>query len=78
MSTQILIIGVGGIGSLLTEHVTRAIAFSGLNEQADNLEITLVDGDVVELRNLPHQQFDHQDLSTHKVVAMTPSMATSA
>ena len=77
MSTQILIIGVGGIGSLLTEHVTRAISFSGLNEQADNLEITLMDGDVVELRNLPHQQFDHQDLSTHKVVATKHRVETA-
>ena len=77
MSTQILIIGVGGIGSLLTEHVTRAIAFSGLNEQADNLEITLMDGDVVESRNLPHQQFDHQDLSTHKVVATKHRIGTA-
>jgi len=70
MNTRILIIGAGGIGSLLTNHVTRAIAFSGLNELVGGLEITLMDGDVVESRNLPHQQFGHSDLSSHKVTAI--------
>ena len=49
MNTRILIIGAGGIGSLLAEHVTRAFAFSGLNDLVGNLEVTLMDGDVVEL-----------------------------
>ena len=70
MNTRILIIGAGGIGSLLAEHVTRAFAFSGLNELVGNLEVTLMDGDVVESRNLPHQQFGHSDQSLPKVVAI--------
>ena len=70
MNTRILIIGAGGIGSLLAEHVTRAFAFSGLNELIGDLEVTLMDGDVVEPRNLPHQQFGHCDLSGHKVTAI--------
>ena len=70
MNTRILIIGAGGIGGLLASHVTRAFAFSGLNELVGNLEMTLMDGDVVESRNLPHQQFCHSALSKHKVVAI--------
>ena len=70
MNTRILIIGAGGIGSLLAEHVTRAFAFSGLNELVGDLEVTLMDGDVIESRNLPHQQFGHRDQSQHKVTAI--------
>ena len=70
MNTRILIIGAGGIGSLLAEHVTRAFAFSGLNDLVGNLEVTLMDGDVVEERNLPHQQFGHSDQLLPKVVAI--------
>jgi hypothetical protein len=70
MDTRILVIGAGGIGSLLTEHVTRAFTFSGLNELVGNLEMTLMDGDVVESRNLPHQQFGHCDLLGPKVAAI--------
>ncbi len=70
MRTNILMIGAGGIGGLLVNHVTRAFAFSGLNELAGSLELTLMDGDVVESRNLPHQQFGHSDVSGHKVTAI--------
>ena len=70
MNTRILIIGAGGIGSLLAEHVTRAFAFSGLNELIGNLEVTLMDGDVIESRNLPHQQFGHSDQSLPKAVVI--------
>ena len=70
MNTRILIIGAGGIGSLLAEHVTRAFAFSGLNDLVGNLEVTLMDGDMVEERNLPHQQFGHSDQLLPKVVAI--------
>jgi hypothetical protein len=70
MRTRILIIGAGGIGGLLTNHVMRAFAFSGLSEMVGNLEMTLMDGDVIESRNLPHQQFGQSDQSTHKVAAI--------
>ena len=66
MNRQILIIGAGGIGSLLAEHITRAFTFSGLSEN-HILNLTMMDGDVVESRNLPHQQFGHDNLSHPKV-----------
>jgi hypothetical protein len=68
--TRILIIGAGGIGGLLTNHVMRAFAFSGLTELTGDLEVHLMDGDVIESRNLPHQQFGQSDQSTHKVAAI--------
>ena len=70
MKTQILIIGAGGIGSLLVDHVSRAFAFSDLSESVGELEMTLMDGDTVESRNLPHQQFGHSDQSMHKISAI--------
>jgi len=69
-SKSILIIGAGGIGGLLTQHVVRVIVFSGLTKQVGNLEVTLMDGDGVESRNLPHQQFGHSDQLLPKVVAI--------
>ena len=62
MNTRILIIGAGGIGGLLTNHVMRAFAFSGLTEHTGEILVTLMDGDVVEERNLPHQPFSEKDL----------------
>ncbi len=70
MNTRILIIGAGGIGGLLANHVTRAFAFSGLNELIGDLEVTLMDGDVVEERNLPHQQFSGQEVTRPKPTAI--------
>ena len=59
---NILIIGAGGIGGLLTHHVARAVAFSGLTDQIGVLRLTLMDGDEVEERNLPHQPFCRDDV----------------
>mgnify|MGYP001186884899 CR=1 FL=1 len=70
MNTRILIIGAGGIGSLVVDNVSRAFAFSGLFKQVGKLEMTLMDGDVVESRNLPHQQFSHGDQTMPKVAAI--------
>ena len=65
--TSVLIIGVGGIGGLLTDSVSRAIAFSGLSEQCGATTLTLMDGDIVEERNLPHQRFGASDVGKPKV-----------
>ena len=66
--TKILVIGSGGIGGLLTLHVSRAIAFSQWPHGV--VEITLMDGDIVEERNLPHQQFTPEDIGKPKVYAL--------
>ena len=63
---SILIIGAGGIGGLLLDLLCRSISFS------DSLQvnISIMDGDVVEERNLPHQRFSTSDLGKHKVDAL--------
>ena len=63
---SILIIGAGGIGGLLLDLLCRSISFSGSFE----VKISIMDGDVVEQRNLPHQQFSTSDLGTDKVDAL--------
>ena len=75
--TRILMIGGGGIGSLLAGHVGRAFAYSGMSEQVGSLEMTLMDGDVVEPRNLPHQQFTQNDHSKPKVIAIHENLAAA-
>lgn len=75
--TRILMIGAGGIGSLLAGHVGRAFAYSGLSEQVGSLEMTLMDGDVVEPRNLPHQQFTQNDHSKPKVIAIHENLGAA-
>ena len=74
--TKILVIGAGGIGGLLTLHVSRAIAFSQWPHGV--VEITLMDGDIVEERNLPHQQFTPEDIGKPKVNALKRYMCNQS
>ena len=69
--TNILIIGLGGIGSQLTELIVPALEISGLQ-----VELNLMDGDSVEPHNLAHQRFTNQDLNQSKVVALTKRHST--
>ena len=73
---KILVIGAGGIGGLLTLHVSRAIAFSQWPHGV--VEITLMDGDIVEERNLPHQQFTPEDIGKPKVNALKRYMCNQS
>ena len=63
---SILIIGAGGIGGLLLDLLSKSISFSGSFE----VKISIMDGDVVEQHNLPHQRFSISDLGNHKVDAL--------
>ena len=66
----VLVIGAGGIGGLLVDLVARAIAESGFNDQIAPVSLTIMDGDTVEERNLPHQPFTADDVGTPKVEAL--------
>ena len=74
---SILVIGAGGIGGLLIDLVARAIAESGFNEQGQSVSLTVMDGDMVEARNLPHQRFSRTDIGRPKVVALIDSIGIS-
>ncbi len=64
MQKKILLIGAGGIGSLLAIFVAKAVDQSGLGK---NVLLTIMDGDIVEKRNLPHQFFSVDDIGKSKV-----------
>ena len=59
---KILVVGLGGIGSQLTELIVPALDISGLN-----VELNLMDNDVVDERNLAHQRFSSEDENSPKV-----------
>ena len=59
---RILVVGLGGIGSQLTELIVPALQISGLN-----VELNLMDNDVVDESNLAHQRFSREDKDSPKV-----------
>ena len=67
---KMLIVGVGGIGGAFTELVTRAAAFSNLTSKIGPITISLMDADLVENHNLPHQRFSTKDIGRPKVEAL--------
>ena len=67
---KMLIVGVGGIGGALTELVARAAAFSNLTSKIGPIAISLMDADLVEDHNLPHQRFSTKDIGRPKVEAL--------
>jgi len=73
----VLVIGAGGIGGLLVDLVSRAISESGFIEQEGPVSLTVMDGDLVEARNLPHQRFSRADIGKPKVNALIDSIGIS-
>ena len=62
---KILVVGLGGIGSQLTELIVPALDISGFN-----VELNLMDNDVVDESNLAHQRFSREDKNIPKVEAL--------
>lgn len=52
---NIKIVGLGGIGSILSEKLSRFLNFY----TAEQIKITLIDGDLYELKNLERQEFSN-------------------
>jgi len=59
---KLLVVGLGGIGSQLTDLIVPALDISGLN-----VELNLMDNDVVDESNLAHQRFSREDKNIPKV-----------
>ena len=59
---KIFIVGAGGTGGFVIDHLARLIA----NE---DIQIHLIDGDVVEHKNLTRQSFTVEDLGVRKAEA---------
>ena len=66
MNPNVLIVGLGGIGSNLLELVVPA-----LNKCDLNTNITIMDDDVVDYSNLGHQRFSVNDVGTTKVSVLS-------
>ena len=50
---NIVIVGLGGIGSILSDNISRYLNYTNI----ENINITLVDGDSYELKNSERQTF---------------------
>lgn len=62
---NIIIIGVGGTGGDLAPSLARLIG------QRDDVNVTLVDGDDVELHNLERQPYIRSDVGMNKALCLT-------
>lgn len=54
---EVVIIGIGGVGTELAEHLSRILAFGSLFRGIKIIKILLVDGDAYEFRNADRQRF---------------------
>lgn len=68
---KIFIIGCGGTGSNLIKELARYLSTSHLSDIA----VTLIDGDVVEEKNLERQAFQESDCKINKAEAMAKAVA---
>ena len=62
---QVVLVGCGGTGSILAEHLCRMIAGFHLD-----VELTLYDGDVVEEANIKRQNFAPHEIGANKAQAL--------
>jgi len=65
---KVLIVGGGGIGSYLTKFIGEYL-LKGLID-FNEVTIIIMDDDIVELKNLNHQNFEIEDLGNPKVDAL--------
>lgn len=68
MRCDILIVGCGGTGSHYAKELGRLLY--GMSVREKELQIVLIDGDVVEERNLVRQAFLPQDIGRNKAQTM--------
>lgn len=63
---SILVVGAGGIGSYLVEHLDKAITYNQLRTS-----IVLADNDQVEVKNLSYQNFGKEEVGENKAQALS-------
>lgn len=68
MLHKVLIIGVGGVGSYVCEFLGRAL-------RNKNVEITLMDFDKVEEKNLFYSNYEQKDIGRPKATALATRMS---
>lgn len=66
---SIVIIGCGGTGGYVIGHLARFLsAYSSVNKR--EIHLTLVDGDIVEEKNLLRQNFISRDITKNKAITL--------
>lgn len=63
---NVCVIGCGGIGSYLAEHLDKLKDLS----QIKNCDFTFFDDDIVEMKNMLYQNFDEDDIEEEKAEAL--------
>lgn len=64
---NVLVIGAGGIGSFLAQHISKAYSAG----QLEDVSVTIADFDTVEYKNLLYQNFDDNDILENKSIAVS-------
>jgi len=64
---KLLIVGQGGIGSVLSGHLHALEEI----EQINDLHVTVCDDDLVELKNIKYQNFGPEDVTDFKVESIS-------
>lgn len=68
---KIIVIGAGGTGGHLYDRLARLAYGHSVDPNKTDLNLTLVDGDIVEESNLLRQNFTFDDLGLNKAKALT-------
>ena len=55
---ELVIIGIGGVGSELAEHLSRILAFGSPYRKIKIVKVLLLDGDAYQFRNAERQRFN--------------------
>lgn len=55
---EVVIIGIGGVGTELAEHLSRILAFGSPFRGIKIIKVILIDGDTYQFRNAERQNFD--------------------
>lgn len=76
-SMEIVIIGAGGNGSHFFRNLLQDLAiYKNSTVRTSKVSITIVDGDLVEKKNLSNQLFDEDDIGVSKVDALCERYGT--
>lgn len=70
MNVNILVVGAGGTGGNYLKELARYV-YSLPRETKESINISIMDGDMVEERNIARQPFAEMDVGVNKALAMT-------
>jgi len=65
---KILVIGLGGIGSYLIEHLHRLVMNGQI--ELEEVDITMADSDQVEMKNIKYQNFGQSEVMKNKAMVL--------